>query len=190
MRIAVAISLAATLGVSGPVMAQDNQGSQAPPKPQLQTTNPVGEYSGVEPGEGAPKGVRRRGKRPRVTWVGFVPGQGGSSRAFVQVDREAAYRQEIRKDKLVVLIEGAVFADRNNRRRMDTRFFDTAISHIVPSAQRSKRRDRGVEIAFHFKNPADLSEAALSTTTGKDGFTYVIAEFGAGSGEPEATSQL
>jgi hypothetical protein len=150
-------------------------------------TNPVGAYSGAKPGEGAPPGVKaRRGKFPLVTWVGFQPQDGGGARVFVQLDRETTYQQEVSGGVLHVVIDNARHANRNARRQLDTRFFQTGIERISTEASRrrkgAKRRSSGVELTIRFKNPADVHEASASMSGGKDGMSYLILEFGAPSG--------
>jgi hypothetical protein len=180
----VGYALAAAAAVwSGPVHAQESDGtiSVAPG-----STNPVGAYSGARPGEGAPPGVKaRRGKFPLVTWVGFQPQEGGGARVFVQIDREATFHQEVSNGALHVVIEGARHANRNARRQLDTRFFQTGIERV--SSEASRRRGKkhargGVELTIRFKNAADVHEANASMTAGKDGMSYLLLDFGGASG--------
>src|SRR5690349_23155215 len=174
---------AATAAWSAPAHAQDKGGtiSVAPA-----STNPVGAYSGARPGDGPPPGVKaRRGKFPLVTWVGFQPQEGGGARVFVQIDREAAFHQEVSNGALHVVIEGARHANRNARRQLDTRFFQTGIERVSSDAARrrgKKRAAAGVELTIRFKNAADVREASASMSAGKDGMSYLLLDFGAPTG--------
>lgn len=152
-------------------------------------SNQVGEYSGVEPGEGAPPGGRpRRGKYPLVTWIGFQPQEGGSSRVFIQLDRDVSHQETVRGGALVVTLPGARYANRNARRFLDTRFFDSAVERITTQPVRRKKGSRaGVEIAIRFKNAADARAVAPTLSTGKDGMTYIMFEIPAGSGAPASS---
>ena len=144
-------------------------------------TNQVGDYSGVEPGQDAPPGHRpRRGKYPLVTWVGFQPQDGGSSRVFIQLDRDVQYSESLKNGALVISLDGARYANTNARRHLDTRFFETAIERVTtqPIRRRKGSRGAGVEIAIRFKNPGDASQAAPNKSIGKDGMVYLVVELG------------
>lgn len=176
------MALAVTLGGRPEVDAQEVR--TAPAAEQgTGSTRPVGEYSGVEPGDGAPAGVkRRRGRYPLITWIGFQPHEGRGARLFVQVDRELSFRQEVDGSALHVVLEGARVAHRNTRRHLDMRFFDTALARVdLKPPQRkpgARRRVQGLELVIQFKEPADAREATATLSTGKDGMTYLMVEIG------------
>jgi hypothetical protein len=184
IRAGVVSSLVAVL--AAPAAAQDKK-----PSGQINvapgTPNQVGDYSGVEPGSGAPGGRPRRGKYPLVTWIGFQPQEGGSSRVFIQLDRGVSHRQEVKNGALVIALDGARYANTNARRHLDTRFFETAVERITTQPLRRGRRSRGsgVEIAIRFKNPADARDAAPTVSTGKDGMTYLMVEIGQPGAAPD-----
>lgn len=157
------------------------------------STKPVGEYSGIEPGEGAPPGVKaRRGKFPLVTWVGFQPQEGGGARVFIQLDREFTHATDVKNGAIHVVLAGARYANRNARRQLDTRFFQTGIERITTQPARRRRgkgAKSGVEVTIRFKNPADAG-GSPTTMAGKDGMQYLVFDFGpmaSGSAPPPAT---
>ena len=144
-------------------------------------SNQVGEYSGVEPGQDAPPGHRpRRGKFPQVTWIGFQPQDGGSSRVFIQLDRDVQHHESIKNGALVITIDNARYANTNARRFLDTRFFETAVERITTQPIRNKKRGRGagIEVAIRFKNAGDAREIEPAKNIGKDGMVYLIVEVG------------
>jgi len=150
-------------------------------------SNQVGEYSGVEPGQPAPPGHRpRRGKYPLVTWVGFQPQEGGSSRVFIQLDRDVTHHESVRGGALVIALDNARYANTNARRFLDTRFFESAVERITtaPTRRRKGSRGAGIEISIRFKNPADAHEIEPSKSIGKDGMVYLMVELGPGGAAP------
>jgi hypothetical protein len=148
-------------------------------------SNQVGDYSGVEPGQEAPPGHRpRRGKYPLVTWIGFQPQEGGSSRVFIQLDRDISHQESVRGGALVIVLDKARYANTNARRHLDTRFFESAVERITTSPVRRRKGSRasGVEVAIRFKNPGDARDLTPSKSIGKDGMVYLMVEVGPGSG--------
>jgi hypothetical protein len=174
--------------LQGELDAQD--GTDAVPVAPVVLRN-EGEYGGVVPGR-APEGKthRKAGKSKRLvlSWIGFQPRAGGSSRIFVQLTREAEFDQEMVGNKLVVTVYGARFASRNARRRLDTRFFDTSVRDVVPKAVRGKRGKRGrragVQLAISFKNPSDARTASAQVAAEQDGYNYLYLDFGPGTASP------
>jgi hypothetical protein len=179
------------------------------------TTYPLrhkeGEYGGVTPGvvyryrfeleKKGSKRVQRRVKRRKnrhpngrltISWVGFQPRGGGASRVFFQLNREAQFTQQVEKNVLVVTIEGARYGSRNARRKVVTRYFETAIDRIDTKRVRSRRarKDRparkgGIAFFIHFKNPADARQASADQKkSDKDGYYYLNLDFGAGTPLP------
>ena len=152
-------------------------------------SNQVGAYSGVEPGQPAPPGHRpRRGKYPLVTWVGFQPQDGGSSRVFIQLDRDVSHHESVRGGALVISIDNARYANSNARRFLDTRFFESAVERITTSPIRRRKGSRGsgIEVAVRFKNPADARSVEPTKSIGKDGMIYLMVELGPGGPAPSA----
>lgn len=177
--------------LAGPAFGQDKK-----PAGQVNlgggSPNQVGEYSGVEPGQDAPPGHRpRRGKYPLVTWVGFQPQDGGSSRVFIQLDRDVSHSESVKNGALVITLEKARYANTNTRRFLDTRFFDTSVERITTQPMRRGRRGSragGVEIAIRFKNPAEARDLAPQKSIGKDGMVYIVFEVGPPGARPKAAA--
>jgi hypothetical protein len=184
-----AVGLLAAL--AGPAAGQDRKpGGQVNLGPG--GPNQVGEYSGVEPGQPAPPGHRpRRGKYPLVTWVGFQPQEGGSSRVFIQLDRDVSHHQSLRGGALVIALDNARYANANARRFLDTRFFETSVERITtqPVRRRKGSRGSGVEIAIRFKNPADAQSAEPQKSIGKDGMIYLMVELGPPGAAPAKSAE-
>lgn len=153
-------------------------------------SNQVGEYSGVEPGQDAPPGHRpRRGKYPLVTWVGFQPQEGGSSRVFIQIDRDVQHHESVRNGALVVTLDGARYANTNARRFLDTRFFESAVERITSQPIRRRKGSRGgIEIAIRFKNAGDARAMEPAKNIGKDGMVYLVFEVGPPGAAPSKAS--
>jgi hypothetical protein len=151
----------------------------------------VGEYSGVEPGQNAPAGHRpRRGKYPQVTWIGFQPQEGGTSRVFIQLDRDVQHHESIKNGALVIMLDNARYANTNARRFLDTRFFESAVERITTQPIRNKKKGRGagIEVAIHFKNAGDAHEVEPAKNIGKDGMVYLMVDIGPGGAAPTKAS--
>jgi hypothetical protein len=142
-----------------------------------------GDYGGVTPGEGA----TRKPRRPnRLTWVGFQTKDDGTSTLFAQLTSEVPFTQEVAGGKLIVRLEGARYANRNVRRRLDTRFFETTLQQVTSRAVSRRRargdqpaRPAGVELTISFKNPEDAREARAELRQEQDGYHYLYLSFGA-----------
>jgi hypothetical protein len=140
-------------------------------------------YGGVNPGEG----TSRKPRRPnRLTWVGFQPKDDGTSTLFLQLTSEVPFTQEVKNGKLLVRLEGARFANANARRRLDTRFFETALQQVTSRAVPKRRargdepaRAAGVELTISFKQPEDAREARAEMRQEADGYYYIYLNFGA-----------
>lgn len=194
---ATALSLAAAGARDGSAQPRQDDGIRVTPR----SVHDKGEYGGVQPGVATPRSwkgkrpVRNRARRKNLlTWVGFQPAGDRGSRIFVQLTGELEYSQRVEGDTLVVTLVGARFGGTNARRRLDARFFDTAVRQVttnrIKRQRRSKRRrgrrgraSGGVEVRIAFKNPADAAEGNASMATSKeDGYTYLFLDLAAPSG--------
>jgi hypothetical protein len=160
-----------------------------------------GEYGGVTPGviypyadEDAKKRFRRPSPKHKnaLYWIGFQAREGGASRVFAQLAREVEYDQRVENNVLLVDVFGVRHRSRNTLRRIETRFFDTAIKEIRGKRVRKRRarKDRpaqkaGVRIAISFKNPVDAAQATASVSREEDGYYYLYLDFGPGTALPE-----
>ena len=142
------------------------------------------EYKGVVPGGEVEVRSPKRLRANRVTWIGFQPRTDGAARLFVQLTGEPSYSQALQDGALVVKIEGVRLHTSSVGRRLDTRFFDTALAQVTTRRvhKRRARKDRpaqtrGVELRIEFKNPADAREAEAALRTEEDGFHYLYLDF-------------
>lgn len=171
----------------GPTLAQDSAPDNAP-----SVTNREGEYSGVKPGE-APFKERRKNI---LSWVGFQASDDGRARVFVQLSSEVPYTQKLESGVLVVRLEGARYRNKNASRRLDMRFFGTALRQVT-SRRVGKKRARGsesaqpagIELRFEFKNPSDAHEASVSSRVEKDGYHYLLLDFRPAAGGSISTRE-
>ena len=180
------------LALSAPAMAQpkgeaaDPETSDAPRK--------EGEYQGVKPGESEAK--PKSSRRPTVTWVGFQARADGTSRVFMQLNREVEYEQTLDdKGALHVTVVGARFGSRNARRRIDTTFFDSAMASMSSRrARRSRARKgraaqkAGLRFSVRFKTPADAQQAQISLQKESDGYHYLYLDFTPAKERPDTSA--
>lgn len=182
-QVAMGLAMALILihGRPGTSWAQDEPPAQV---------NKVGEYSGVSPRNNPLKPPRR----PNVlSWIGFQPQDGGQARLFIQLSSEVSYTQAVKDGTLYLMLEGVSYRNANARRRLDTRFFDTALQQVT-SRRVSKRRARrgqpaqpgGIELRIQFKNAADARPGNASMSAGEDGYYYLFLELPPASGQGSA----
>lgn len=185
MRAMLRGTLAFALLATAPVaLAQDLDAEDADEAPAPVTeVRPEGEYSGVTPGEAAGKAAKpRKTKFPLVTWIGFQAMEGGSSRLFVQVNRDTQIDQRVEGDTLYITLVGARPGSKNDVRRIDTTYFDAALREVtMRRVSARKGRKAGIELAVKFKNAGDAGTATSSSKMGQDGYTYLMLDFGPGS---------
>jgi len=170
--------------------------ARAEPKDAAKSDGPhkEGEYQGVKPGASDVK--PSKSKVPTVTWVGFLPRADGTSRVFMQLNRDVEYEQSLDdKGVLHVTLVGARFGSRNARRRLDTSFFDTSLSVMTSNRSRKVRARKGragqkagIEFRFQFKTPADAQQAQVSLQKEADGYQYLYLDFGPAKERPERGS--
>lgn len=145
----------------------------------------AGDYQGVVPGGEAEIRPAKGLPANRITWLGFQPRADGSARLFIQLTSEASYTQEVKDGVLVIKLEGVRFQRTRRGRRLDTRYFDTALAQVT-SRRVHKRRARrsspaqtaGVELRIEFKNPPDVREAQATMQAEEDGYHYLYLDFG------------
>lgn len=170
-------------------------------EPKAPAPHAEGEYGGVVPG----KSPFRKRRRDTMTWIGFQPRADGSSLLFIQLTNELSYEQEVDKGFLVIRLAGAKYGDKNSRRRLDVRFFDTLLAQVTSKrvpARRAREAGKGgkarpaqragIEVRVEFKDRKDARPGTASLRTDKDGFSYLLFEFGppaqtggASPGDPE-----
>lgn len=177
MRRALVLSLCLVLaGVPLWASAQDPDASAVVAPAQSATLPADPGYVGVVPGRAAVPThlLGRPGATPTVvTWPGFQPRADGASRFFLQLTSRAQYEARSESGRFVVTLRGVRIPDRQTRRLLDTRFFNTAV--VTARLERRGRRD----VAFVFELRADVTPT-VSLEVAPDGYTFVFIEFPAG----------
>jgi hypothetical protein len=185
--------IACVLGLAGlvlPALAQPQPQPPAQPAGQMQvqdtaTPHEVGHYAGVVPGMSNRPPAMPSGRRANrlVTWPGFQARADGASRFFVQTTNAVAPALQTSQGRAVVLLPNVRIHLRNNRRPLETRFFNTPVS-------RARVERRGRNVAFILDLRADVTPT-VSTDVGPDGLHFVYVEFPGGNFlPPEATQPI
>jgi hypothetical protein len=181
VRLTSALALAISLACVSATVARAQEGGggtvtqaePAPPEPHA-----VGAYTGVTPGTANPPPRRPTKARPTlVTWPGFQQRPDGASRLFVQTNVRVETEQRQEGTSVVVLLKNTRISLRNNRRPLETRFFNTPVTRA-----RVERRGRDTALVLEMRsNVAPM----ISTDTGADGLFFVYVEFPNGEYLPE-----
>jgi hypothetical protein len=88
-----------------------------------------------------------------MTWVGFQQ-TAEASRVFIKTNEPVKYRVVEEGDDLVVLeLENTRIPLRNNRRFLDTHFFNTAVTMVTPKEIEGVSHNVRVEIQLRNKTP-------------------------------------
>ncbi len=96
-------------------------------------------------------GISRSNKR--MTWVGFQQTQ-DSSQVFVKTNEPVRYRVIEETERLVILeLENTKIPKRNDRRFLDTHFFNTAVTMITPREVVGPGRNVRIEIQLKDRVP-------------------------------------
>lgn len=187
----VALALVAVAPRGARAQLADDDADIEPEAPAAEV-RAEGEYGGVTPGDGAVVRGAKRARRPLVTWVGYLDREDGAgSQVFLQLNRDAQVEQTVAGGKLYVTVSGARFASKNERRRIDLRYFATPVREIngrqAPRRRRASKRwpagPAGAMLVFEFKDPADASPVAMDQRTEEDGLFYVYLDFPPGAAQ-------
>ncbi len=192
----------ASLATPTVAIADKGKGVSVSKSPTPSYRHREGEYGGATPGVVHPyadEEQKRRFRRPKprrknaMYWLGFQAKNDGSARVFAQLTRDAEYSQRMDGNVLVIHVAGVRHLSRNTIRRIDTRFFASAIQEIKSKRVRRRRarkgkpaRKAGIEIHVTFKNPVDAREATASLQKEKDEFYYLYLDFSPATALPEA----
>jgi hypothetical protein len=137
----------------------------------------LGDYQGVVPGEAnRPPRARAIGSRRVVTWPGFQLRADGASRFFIQTNQEVAPELLTEANRVTVRLRGTGVHLWNNRRWLETQFFNTPVARA-----RIERRRRDVFLVLELRAnviPRVSSERAPT------GFYFVYVEFPPGNYVP------
>ncbi|MEE9382216.1 MAG: AMIN domain-containing protein [Nannocystaceae bacterium] len=135
--------------------------------------NPIGFYQGVTPtGDHPPPfPASNFGVMPSVlTWTGFKRGGGNTSQVFVQLSAAVVYELETSTDKVIVRLPNTTVNVKNNRRRLDTRFFITPVKHVD-----IRPTGLGTDVVITLRRPA---LPAVHSETVAGGYTMLVLSFG------------
>jgi hypothetical protein len=157
----------------------------------------------AEPGAPAPAGNRYAGlslapeaknplptpkeEPPRLMWTGFTPTATGGE-IFLQTSRGVVHDvavtsgedkgtgKQTGKPTVSVFLRNCRIHWKNNARRIDTRFFATAVAGVV-----ARQRKRDVEVLLTLKQPA---VPVVRTNVGPDGTQVIVLSFPPGERAP------
>ncbi len=167
---------AVAAGLAGVALAQDTPG----PGEGVTQERPVGSYAGVAPGSGntAPRSPSPGGQGPLLmTWPGFQQRPDGASRFFLQTTAPVQVEQRTEEGRFVLLMKNTGLHLRNNRRPLETRYFNTPVSRATV-----ERRGRDLALVLDLRAPVT---PMVSQERAGTGFNFVFLEFPAGSYLPE-----
>jgi hypothetical protein len=171
-----------------PAAANDTPDTTPPPT----SSHSEGEYGGVSPDHpNRPDPTTKPTKKPSpgtLSWIGFEA-KDGSAEIFLQSVNPFEISQYVAGSTLVVFTKLSRLGQ-NTWRDVDTRFFESPVSHIVAryvGAARATKTEpahgAGVEVRVAFKNAKDAHEASVRATTEADGLYYAYLTF-AGAATP------
>jgi len=117
---------------------------------------------------------------PRLMWTGFTPTETGGE-IFLQTSRGVVHEVVTGaaaggKPTLSVFLRNCRIHWKNNARRIDTRFFATAVAGVA-----ARQRKRDVELVLTLKQAV---VPVVRTTSGPDGTQLIVLAFPAGERAP------
>jgi hypothetical protein len=165
-----------------PAAPAANDTLEATPPPT--SSHSEGEYGGVSPDHPEPNAKPMKKPTPgTLSWIGFEAKNGGAE-IFLQSVSPFEISQYVAGSTLVVVTKLSRLGQ-NTWRDVDTRYFDSPVSHIVAKYVGAARATKtepahgaGVEVRVAFKNAKDAHEAAVRATTEADGLYYAYLTFG------------
>lgn len=88
-----------------------------------------------------------------LNWIGFQQFR-ESSRVFIRTTEPVKYRVDTSSpNSVVIILENTRIPLRNNRRPLDTRYFDSPVRYIIPKVIEGPSSSVRVEILLHHKVP-------------------------------------
>lgn len=141
--------------------------------PTLAAPNPVGFYSGVslQGNHVPPLPAKKLGQTPaKMTWTGFERTETGS-RVFFQLSAEAAHELNTSKNGLVLKlrIRNTRVNVKNNRRRLDLRYFKTPVREV-----KVRHKGRDTVATIHLKRTASPSVRIIDSNAG---YKLLVVDF-------------
>jgi hypothetical protein len=142
-----------------------------------------GEYRGVAPEHpDAPPGARLPRGVPELTWPGFQELPGGNSRVFIQLTTPTTYTTRAESGRLVIRLKPARIGLRNNRRPLDTRFFDTPVRAVTARSLGGNAVDVVIELKMATTHNLRVED--------RGGYTFILVDFPAiGGSRPVPTAR-
>jgi hypothetical protein len=134
----------------------------------------VGAYEGVASNNNHPPAVKvpAGATPPQVTWPGFEMLAQGRSRIFVQLTSRVETEVQSGANQVVMVIKKARIAGRNNRRALETRFFNTPVT-------RAYLKKRGTDTVLMLELRSNALPV-VSTQQASSGYFFVFLDFPAG----------
>jgi hypothetical protein len=159
------------------IMSEPAPAEPSAPAPEAKTAN---RYAGLSL---APEGKNPlptpKEEPPRLMWTGFTPTATGGE-IFLQTSRGVLHDVSVASGKgkptVSVFLRNCRIHWRNNARRIDTRFFATAVAGLV-----ARQRKRDVEVLLTLKQAA---VPVVRTTNGPDGTQLIVLSFPPGERAP------
>jgi hypothetical protein len=133
--------------------------------------NPVGYYQGVSTtGEALPPfAPQTLGDAAVLTWTGFEMHEGGS-RVFVQLSASVVHDAEVEANRVRITLPSTSVNVRNNKRYLDTRYFDTPVRRV--SVRRS-----GSDTVVTIDLREDVRAPNVGMRAGANGYQMLVVEF-------------
>lgn len=134
----------------------------------------VGAYEGVASNSNNPPAVNvpAGATPPQVTWPGFELLAQGRSRIFVQLTSRVETEVQSGLNQVVMVLKRAQIAGRNNRRPLETRFFNTPVTRAY-----LKKRGTDTVLILELRSNA---LPVVGTEQASSGYFFVFLDFPAG----------
>ena len=147
-------------------------------QPQGQPGGEAGGYAGVVPGTGnLPPRAPSPGGNLLMTWPGFQQRPDGASRFFLQTTAAVQVEQLQEQGRFVLLLKNTGLHLRNNRRPLETRYFNTPVS-------KAGIERRGRDLAFVLELRGGVTPV-VSQEVASNGYNFIYLEFPAGNFIPQ-----
>ena len=176
MRVRLVVSSLVIAAVAAGVavaLAQDQ------PQPQGQAgQGAAAGYAGVTPGTGnLPPRAPSPGGNLLMTWPGFQQRPDGASRFFLQTTAAVQIEQREEQGRFVVILKNTGLHLRNNRRPLETRYFNTPVS-------KAGIERRGRDLAFVLELRGGVTPV-VSQEVASNGYNFIYLEFPGGNYIPD-----
>jgi hypothetical protein len=142
--------------------------------PAVEHRDRGGAYEGVASNNSNPPAVKVAAGTmpPQVTWPGFEIIAQGRSRVFVQLTSRVETDVQSGPNQVVLVLKNARIAGRNNRRPLETRFFNTPVA-------RAYLKKRGTDTLLMLELRSNALPV-VSSQQASSGYFFVFLDFPAG----------